>query len=115
MAATNALLAFGGMTQRWREDICVEPQLRKEADMTANRGDQIERPETGVGGDHDLAIWHRFNAAVSFRQMMGEAAAPLQAKPLPEKKPARPLAPSSHSRKRAMPVSTLGHAVLSPI
>ena len=28
--------------------------------MTANRGDQIERRETGVGDDHDLAIWHRF-------------------------------------------------------
>ena len=81
--------------------------------MTANCGDQIERRETGVGDDHDLAIWHRFNAAVSFRQMMGEA--PLQAKPLPEKNPARPLAPSSPSRKRAMPVSTLGNAVLSPI
>jgi hypothetical protein len=28
MAATNVLLAFGGLTQRWREDIRVEPQLR---------------------------------------------------------------------------------------
>jgi len=72
MAATNAPLAFGGMTQRWREDIRVEPQPRDEADMTANRGDQVERRETGVGDDHDLAIWHRFNATVSFRQMMGE-------------------------------------------
>jgi hypothetical protein len=72
MAATNALLAYGGMTQRWREDIRVEPQLREEADMTANRGDQIERRKTGVGDDHDLAIWHPINGTVSFRQMMGE-------------------------------------------
>jgi len=31
MAATNALLAFGGLTQRGREDIRVEPQPRDEA------------------------------------------------------------------------------------
>jgi hypothetical protein len=62
------------MTQRWREDIRVEPQPRDEADMTANRGARSDRRETGVGDDHDLAIWHRFNAAVSFRQMMGELA-----------------------------------------
>jgi|GEM_PF-5472190 len=99
MAATNALLAFGVMTFRWREDIRAEPQLCEEADMTANRGDQIERRETGVGDDYDLAIWHRFNAAVSFRQMMGEA--PLQANPLPEKKPGEafgPFKPFSQAR-----------------
>jgi hypothetical protein len=67
--------------------------------MTASRGDQIKRRETGVGDDHDLAIWHRFNAAVSFRQMMGEA--PLQANPLPEKKPSEafgPFKPFSQAR-----------------
>jgi hypothetical protein len=67
--------------------------------VTANRGDQIERRETGVGDDHDLAIWHRFNAAVSFRQMMGEA--PLQANPLPEKNPGEafgPFKPFSQAR-----------------
>src|SRR5260370_41603757 len=53
-------------------------------------------------------------AAPAVRQSP-QAAAPLPAKPLPEKNPARPLAPSSPSRKRAMPVSTLGNAVLSPI
>ena len=44
--------------KRWREEVRVEPQPRDETDMTANRGDQIERCETGVGDDDDLAIWH---------------------------------------------------------
>ena len=63
-----------------------------------------------IGGAAPLAA----AAAPAVRQP-SQAAAPLQTKPLPEKHPARRLAPSSPSRERAMPVSTPGNAVLSPI
>jgi len=54
-------------------------------------------------------------AAPAFQQSP-QAAAPLQAKPLLEKKsPPRRLAPSSPCRKCATPASTLGNAALSPI
>src|SRR5208282_138247 len=44
----------------WRrlEQTGVEPQPRDEADMTTNRGDQIERRETGIGEDDVLALRH---------------------------------------------------------
>src|ERR1019366_3351328 len=43
--------------RRWREEVRVKPQPRDETDVTANCGDQIERRETGVGDDDDLALW----------------------------------------------------------
>ena len=64
-----------------------------------------------IGGAAPLAA-----AAAPAGRQSPQAAAPLQAKPLPEEKhPARRLAPSSPSRKRTMPVSTRDNAVLSPI
>jgi len=38
------------------KEVRVEPQPGDETDVTANCGDQIERRETGVGDDDDLAI-----------------------------------------------------------
>src|ERR1019366_2055358 len=45
-----------GMGGSARSSVRVEPQPCDETDMTANCGDQIERRETGVGDDDDLAI-----------------------------------------------------------
>ena len=42
--------------RRRREEVCVEPQPGDETDVMANCGDQIERRETGVGDDDDLAL-----------------------------------------------------------
>src|SRR5271157_4585775 len=65
----------GAARRRRREQIGVEAQPRDETNMAANRGDQIESREAGIGDDDDFAAWRpsanlKYGLARPIRQLL---------------------------------------------